>query len=142
MVEDNTLLETIAAAMLDGITVSFTPVDTEGTGLATGIVVDAVAGGGHRGAAEIGFHELLLSGAADKVLSVAIDEATSSAVGPYEPIASAARSAASARSAPSPQSIASAQSAAAAAPTGAPDPTGTSTPIPSAGRPVGRVAVA
>ena len=81
MGDSNILLETIAAAMLDGLTLSFSPVDTDGTALPTGVLVDAWHGdGGHRASAEISFHELLMSGAADKVLSVAIGEAMATVV--------------------------------------------------------------
>jgi hypothetical protein len=76
MAETTVLMETIAAALLDGATLSFTPDDADGTRLATGVLVGVRHHG--RGArvfgktTAIGFEELLASGAADKLLTEAI----------------------------------------------------------------------
>lgn len=76
MSDTSVLMETIAAAMLDGVTLSFAPDDADGTQLPTGLIVGVRHGG--PGSRVIGttsvlsFDELLASGAADKVLTEAI----------------------------------------------------------------------
>lgn len=74
---DNALLETIAAAVLDGMTVSFAPYDADGTQLPTGVVVGVRWPNGgqlYHNNALVGFGELSLSGAAEKMLVTAIDD--------------------------------------------------------------------
>jgi len=83
MSEATVLTETITAAMLDGLTVSFTPSDADGTGLPTGVIVGVRhehRGRVHGGTTEVGFEELVLSGAPDKVLSEAIADVTATVV--------------------------------------------------------------
>lgn len=78
MPDTTVLVETIAAAMLDGVTLSFTPDDADGTQLPTGLIV-GVRYHGHGAqvfgaTSPLGFDELLASGAPDKVLTEAIVE--------------------------------------------------------------------
>lgn len=83
MSESTALMDTIAAAVLDGLALSFTPVDADGTGLPTGVVVGVRhdrRGGVHGSTLEVGFDELVLSGAPDKVLSEAITDAAAPVV--------------------------------------------------------------
>ncbi len=74
MSDTTVLMETIAAAMLDGLTLSFTPRDADGTQLPTGFTVNVRhdGRGGVGSSSELGFGELVLSGAPDKVLTEAI----------------------------------------------------------------------
>ncbi|MBW3603808.1 MAG: hypothetical protein KY460_02665 [Actinobacteria bacterium] len=76
MSDTSVLMETIAAAMLDGATVSFAPHDADGTQLPTGLIVgvrhDGRGGRVIGNTSVLGFDELLASGAADKVLTEAI----------------------------------------------------------------------
>jgi len=77
------LIETITAAVLDGLALSFTPADADGTGLPTGVVVGVrhdQRGRVHGSSREVGFDELVLSGAPDKVLSEAITDAAAPVV--------------------------------------------------------------
>lgn len=77
------LMETITAAVLDGLALSFTPADADGTGLPTGVVVGVRhdrRGRVHGSSREVGFDELVLSGAPDKVLSEAITDAAAPVV--------------------------------------------------------------
>lgn len=77
------LMETITAAVLDGLALSFTPADADGTGLPTGVVVGVrhdQCGRVHGSSREVGFDELVLSGAPDKVLSEAITDAAAPVV--------------------------------------------------------------
>ena len=83
MSEATVLTETITAAMLDGLTVSFTPSDADGTGLPTGGIVGVRhdhRGRVHGGTAEVTFDELVLSGAPDKVISEAVTDVTATVV--------------------------------------------------------------
>lgn len=76
-------METIAAAVLDGLALSFTPADADGTGLPTGVVVGVrhdQRGRVHGSTLEVGFDQLVLSGAPDKVLSQAITDAAAPVV--------------------------------------------------------------
>jgi len=76
-VSEGVLVETIAAAILDGITVTFSPADHEGTGLPTGVIVGVhhERGGRMLGSArEVEFGELSLSGAAEDVLTNAVEQ--------------------------------------------------------------------
>lgn len=78
MSDSTMLMEIIAAAMLDGLTLSFTPSDADGTGLPTGVVVGVrhdLRGRVHGSTREVGFDELVLSAVPDKVLSEAISDA-------------------------------------------------------------------
>lgn len=78
MSESTVLMETIAAAVLDGLTLSFAPSDADGTGLPTGVVVGVRHDRGgrvHGSTCEVGFDELVLSGAPEKVLGGAITDA-------------------------------------------------------------------
>ncbi len=75
MSDTTVLMETIAAAMLDGLTLSFTPSDADGTRLPTGFVLGVRhegRGGVHLNTCELGFGELVTSGAPDKLLTEAI----------------------------------------------------------------------
>lgn len=83
MSDPSVLMATITAAVLDGFTLSFTPVDADGTGLPTGVVVGVHhdrRGRVHGSTREVGFAELVLSGAADKLLSEAITDAVAPVV--------------------------------------------------------------
>ena len=83
MSEPPVLMETITAAVLDGLTVSFTPSDADGTGLPTGVIIGVRhehRGRVHGGTTEVGFEELVLSGVPDKVLSEAITDVTATVV--------------------------------------------------------------
>lgn len=86
MSETGDLMETIAAAILDGMTVSFAPRDDDGTRLPTGIVVGVrhgAPGRTHGSTREVGLSELVMSGAGEKVLTEAITDT-------IEPVALAA----------------------------------------------------
>lgn len=74
---DNALLETIVAAILDGMMVSFAPYDADGTQLPTGVVVGIRGPGAdhaHHNSTLVGFGELSLSGAAGRILIKAIED--------------------------------------------------------------------
>lgn len=76
MSDTTALMETIAAAILDGATLSFTPDDADGARLPTGLII----GVRHQGrgtqvssnTTPVGFEELMASGAAEKLLTEAI----------------------------------------------------------------------
>jgi hypothetical protein len=83
MSEPSVLLETITAAVLDGLALSFAPADADGTGLPTGVVVGVrhdQRGRVHGSTREVGFEELVLSAVPDKVLSEAISDAVAPVV--------------------------------------------------------------
>lgn len=81
MADTTAFMEAVAAAMLDGMTLSFVPIDVEGTHLPTEFVVSVrhdVDGRTYGNSARVGFSELVMSGMPDEVLA----EAISSAVAP------------------------------------------------------------
>ena len=73
----SSLLEVIAAAMLDGTTLTFSPADPEGTALPTGMVVGARLdrqGRIYHNTAEVDFGGLSLATAADRMLARILDQ--------------------------------------------------------------------
>lgn len=78
MSDTTVFMEAVAAAMLDGMTLSFVPIDVESTHLPTEFVVSVrheVDGRTYGNTARVGFSELVMSGAPDKVLAEAISAA-------------------------------------------------------------------
>lgn len=74
---NSSLLEAIAAAMLDGTTLTFSPAESDGTWLPTGMVIGVRLdrhGRSYHNALEIGFGGLSLSNAADMALADALNE--------------------------------------------------------------------
>lgn len=83
MSEPTVLMETITSALLDGLALSFTPADADGTGLPTGVIVGVRhdrRGRVHGSTCEVGFDELVVSGAPEKVLGEAITGAVAPVV--------------------------------------------------------------
>lgn len=78
MADTTVLMEAVAAAMLDGVTLSFVPIDVEGTHLPTEFVVSVrhdVDGRTYGNTSRVGFSELVMSGTPDEVLAAAIVDA-------------------------------------------------------------------
>lgn len=78
MADTTAFMEAVAAAMLDGMTLSFVPIDVEGTHLPTEFVVSVrhdVDGRTYGNSARVGFSELVMSGMPDEVLAEAISSA-------------------------------------------------------------------
>lgn len=74
----SSLVEAVAAVILDGATLTFRPVEFDGTALPTGMIVDVRIdrhGRIYRNATEVGFGGLSLSGAADEMLADTVFEA-------------------------------------------------------------------
>lgn len=74
---NSSLVEAIAAAMLDGATLTFRPVEFDGTALPTGMVVDVRLdrhGRIYHNTTEVGFGGLSLSSAADQMLADTVCE--------------------------------------------------------------------
>lgn len=81
--DESALVELITAAILDGMTVSFSPEDTDGTSMATGIVVDVVhrgPAGCHRDTRTVSLGELSLSGAPSTLLRGVLEDAVEAVV--------------------------------------------------------------
>lgn len=74
---NSTLLEAIAAAILDGATLTFGPAEANGTSLPTGMVVGVRldrSGRVYHNTGEVGFGGLSLSHAADAMLADIVNE--------------------------------------------------------------------
>lgn len=83
MAGSSELMETVAAAMLDGVTLSLVPVDVDGTQMPTEFVVSArreIDGRTYGNATRIGFADLVLSESADHVLASAVWDAVTPVV--------------------------------------------------------------